>query len=110
MNERTTGWFNAALTQKVTDPRVVNIIQCPATKIRFDLDFALTEDSIKLPIVWIDTGLVIHRNFIGSKNIYATETIFYKFDGKCGIRTPHRYFADSDDDGDGLITFDNLPN
>jgi hypothetical protein len=109
VEEMTTGWFDAAMEEKIAGSRVIEVIHGTATKIKFELDFVQPDGSVDPQIVWIKTGLEPHSKSIGSERVYAGETFFYRnFGGKYETRTPHCYFADSDDDGNSLIVLEDL--
>lgn len=109
VEEMTTGWFNSALEEDIAGSRLLEVIHGTATKIKFELDFRLPDGTLDTQIVWIKTGLEPHSKSIGTERVYAGETFFYRnFGGKYETRTPHCYFADSDDEGNSLIVLEDL--
>ena len=109
VEEMTTEWFDSALKEKIVGSRIIEVIHGTATKVKVELDFELDDGTVEPRVCWIKTGLEPHSKKIGSEKVYAGETFFYRnFGQKYETRTPHCYYADSDDEGNSLIVLDDL--
>lgn len=101
-------WFDAAMAESVTAARVVDVIHGTATKIKVELDL-VEEGASRSETVWVKTGMEPHSKQISQERVYAGETFFYRtFGGRFETRTPHCYFADSDDDGNSILVLADL--
>src|SRR5262245_52133975 len=81
-----TGWFDSVLHRPVADARILNVIHGTATKVQAELTYA---DGSPTQIVWVKTGLEPHSHQIGTDQVYAGETLFYRMlGGKYETRTP----------------------
>jgi hypothetical protein len=101
-------WFDAALAEKVVGARVLDVIHGTATKIKMELDFA-SDGEVRSSTVWVKTGMEPHSRQIGTERVYAGETFFYRaLGGRYETRTPHCYFADSDEQGNSILVLEDL--
>ena len=102
-------WFDSVLDQKVFAARTIEVIHGTATKIQVALELANASGGSESRTVWVKTGLEPHSKTIGTEQVYAGETFFYRnYGGKFETRTPECLFADSDDDGNSVIVLDDL--
>jgi hypothetical protein len=102
-------WFDAVFPEPVVSAEVDEVIHGTATKVKLNLGVRRADGVLEQRTVWVKTGFEPHSKQIGTERVYAGETFFYRnFGGAFGTRTPHCFFADSDEAGNSIIVLDDL--